>query len=317
MLTAMSARLQRNLARISQLFTIILAAISLFISLMAYGADEIRIEDARGKVIVLNQPATRIISLAPHIVENLFAIGADSTIVGVTAYSDYPAAANNIEVIGTYKQFDIERILELQPDIIVGWLSGNPGDAIESLERLGLPVFLSEPRTIEDVARELRNLGRLTGRDSMAQEVASRFTEQMKQITDRYSARTSVKVFYQVWNDPLITLNGDHLISKLIEGCGAVNIFADLDQLAPRIGIEAVLDRNPDVILAGSKDSESSASVPASLKAWSRYPFLSATAHNNLFQLNPDLLQRHTTRLVDGMDDLCKHIDTARQRLTR
>jgi iron complex transport system substrate-binding protein len=270
----------------------------------------VEIEDSRGIRISLDRPAQRIISLAPHLTENLFAIGAGERLVGVTSFSDYPPEAANIEVIGSYKDFDIERIVELGPDLVVGWLSGNPVEAVAKLERLGVPVFLSEPRDPPDVAREIRLLGALTGLEPDAKRVSDRFMKTVSALSGKFARRSRVSVFYQVWSDPLITLNGDHLVSKLIDGCGGVNIFDELAPLAPRVSIESVIERNPEAIITGGTGAES----PNEFNAWKRFPFLIAVQRDNLFHVNADLLQRHTTRLAQGMADLCEQIDRARAR---
>ena len=251
----------------------------------------------------------RIVALAPHLTENLFAIGAGSLLVGVASFSDYPPKAGDIEVIGSDREFDIERIVELQPDLVVGWLTGNPAEATRKLEALGITVFLSEPGDPGDVADEIRTLGLLTGRETEATRVADRFLERISALRQRFASRAPVSVFYEVWGDPLITLNGDHLVSTLIEGCGGVNVFADLDALAPRIGVESVIRRNPDVIIAGG----AGARRPDWLDDWNRFPFLEAVRRGNVFHVNADLVQRHTTRLAAGMAELCERIDRARE----
>ncbi len=271
---------------------------------------EIRVPDDRGETLVLDAPATRIISLAPHLTENLFAIGAGDSLVGVTTYSNYPPAAARIEIIGTYKDFDIERIVELDPDVVLGWTSGNPDEPIRRMQRIGLPLFLSEPREPAHVAEELRKLGALTGREAVAGKVADDFMHRITALRARYAHRDPVTVFYEVWNDPLITLNGEHLISKLLTGCGAVNVFAELASLAPRVSVEAVLERDPEAIITGGMGDRR----PEWLADWLRYDFLRAAARDNLFHVHPDLVQRHTTRLADGMAALCELVETARGR---
>ncbi len=266
--------------------------------------------DDRGRTLHLEQPARRIISLAPHLTENLFAIGAGDRLVGVTTFSDHPPGARRIEIIGTYKDFDIERIIELDPDVVFGWISGNPAEPVARMDALGLPMFLTEPREIEHVAGEILRLGHLTGLDAEARRVAADFEARIDSIRRLYSKRDIVPVFYQVWHDPLITLSGDHLISKLITGCGGRNVFDDIDALAPRVGVEAVLARDPEAIITGGAGNVR----PEWLDEWHRYGFLLAAKRDNLFHVNPDIVQRHTTRLADGMAALCEIIDTARRR---
>lgn len=271
---------------------------------------DIRVTDDRGAVIVLDRPATRIVSLTPHLTENLFSLGAGDRLVGVTTFSNHPPAARDIEIIGTNRDFDIERIAQLQPDIVLGWISGNPSEPVSRIERLGLPVYLTEPRDAEDLASELTRLGVLTGLSENATRVADRFMQRILELRSRYSGRDPVAVFYEVWNDPLITLNGEHIVSKLLHDCGAYNVFGDLATLAPKVSVEAVLARDPEAIITGGMGDKR----PEWLDDWERYDFLRAVRHDNLFHVHPDLTQRHTIRLAQGMEAMCESIETARQR---
>ena len=144
-------------------------------------------------------------------------------------------------------------------------------------------------------------------------EVADAFMENISRLRNRYADREVVRVFYQIWNEPVITLGGDHLISKLITDCGGVNIFADVSSLAPRVSIESVLERDPEAIITGGMGDQR----PAWLDEWKRYDFLSAARNEHLFHVHPDLVQRHTTRLADGMRILCEQIDTVRRQRAR
>ncbi len=302
------ARISRDRSR-----TIAARLLALLFALPLVATATIEVTDDRGETLVLDAPARRVISLSPHLTENLFAIGAGDRLVGVTSFSNYPPAALDIEIIGTYKDFDIERIIELEPDVVFGWISGNPATPIERMQAIGLPLFLTEPREPEHVAGEIERLGIITGLVEQSATVADTFMRRIDDLRTRYSNRSPVTVFYQVWNEPLITLGGDHLISKLIAGCGGVNVFAGLSALAPRVGVESVLERNPEAIITGGMGTRR----PEWLDEWKRYEFLRAAADDNLFHVHPDLVQRHTTRLAEGMQALCEQIDTVRRRRAR
>jgi iron complex transport system substrate-binding protein len=274
-------------------------------------AEPLVLQDGRGKSIRISQPVARIVSLAPYITENLFAIDAGDLLVGVTQYSDFPAAANKIEQVGTYKSFDFERIVDLEPDIVIGWISGNPSAHISKLESLGLTVFLTEPQTPENVAEDLRALGQISGKISKANAVANKYLTRISALRQTYSRRPPVQVFYQVWNNPLITLNDQHIISNLIRGCGGINVFGSLNTLAPKVGLESILAKDPDTIIASGMDK----SRPEWLDDWRRYDFMQAVKLGNLYHVHPDILQRHTIRLADGMSELCDRIDKARRKI--
>jgi iron complex transport system substrate-binding protein len=266
----------------------------------------IAVRDDTGRRVSVAKPAQRIISLAPHVTELLFAAGAGALIVGTPEYSDYPKAAKRIPRIGNASGLDLERIVALRPDLIVAWQSGNPSWVLERILQSKMTIFLSEPRKIEDIASNLERLGLLTGNAEVARRASRHFLERYHGLQSRYAQRPPVTVFYQVWSDPLMTINGAHLISSVIRLCGGVNVFADLPILVPRIGIEAVLQAQPQVIVAaGAKDSQA-------LAGWRKWPQLQAVRKGNLFLIPYDEIARHTPRVLDGAERLCIALDQAR-----
>ena len=273
------------------------------------GAD-IKVTDDSGQQLSLQQPARRIVSLAPHITEQLFAVGAGEQVVGVSAYSDFPAAANTIQRIGDGGGLDIEAIVALQPDLVVAWQSGNPAAQIARLQALGLTVFISEPGELGEVVTTLQRLGELAGSEEVAQAVIERFNRRLAGLRARHKDKAPVSVFYQVWDTPLMTINGDHLISDVIRLCGGVNVFSGLSQLAPQIGIESVLTRNPRVIIAADRGPVGG----DVLTGWWRWSNMSAVRDGNLFTVPGDALVRHTPRILDGAERVCKILDQVRKR---
>ena len=271
---------------------------------------DIVVKDDTGQEVRLKQPARRIVSLAPHITEVLFAAGAGERVVGTVSYSDYPQAAKSIALVGTYTQFDLEAIVALKPDLVIGWFSGNLPASIDKLRRLGLPVFLSQPDHIEDVARTLEQFGRLAGSETIADAAARRFREHHAQLQARYANRPPVEVFYEVWNQPLMTINGHQIISDILRLCGAHNVFAELPTLAPQVTEESVLAANPEAIIASGMGE----ARPEWLDQWKHWPQLIAVARGNLFFVPPQLIQRHTPRMLDGAERACADIETARTR---
>ncbi len=271
---------------------------------------EISLKDDAGTVVRLPEPARRIVSLAPHITETLFAAGAGSRIVGAVEYSDYPAAARAISRVGGYSRFDLEMITALKPDLVIAWISGNPPAQIEQLRALGLRLFMVQPNRIEDVATSLERFGVLAGTASVAGPLAQNLRERLNVLRQRYSSRPPVRVFYQIWRQPLLTVGGSQVISDVIRLCGGVNVFADLKPLAPTVSVEAVLTANPEVIIvSGQGESRNDRDSD-----WKQWKSMNAVAQGNLFFINPDLMQRHTPRLVDAADQLCNHLETARSR---
>lgn len=264
--------------------------------------------DDTGRRVVLEQPARRIVSLAPHVTELLFAAGAGERVVAAVSYSDYPEAARALPRVGAYDRFSIEQVLAHDPDLVVGWQTGNPEGSLERLRRLGPALFVTEPRGLEDIASNLERLGRLAGTDEVAARAAARFRERLEALLARYAGRPRLEVFYEIWNDPLMTVNGEHLISAIIRGCGGRNVFADLPAIASRISVEAVLARDPEVVIASGMDAER----PEWLDEWKQWPELAAVRRNQLYFIPPDTLQRHTPRVLEGMERMCRVLEDAR-----
>lgn len=264
--------------------------------------------DDTGHLVRLAQPARRIISLAPHTTELLFAAGAGPYLVGVSHYSDYPAAAKNIRSIGSIRAADLETIITLKPDLVVAWHSGNSTSQVARLRQLNIPVFESQPNNFEMIATSMKRLAALTGTEIVGEKSASDFRARWHALEQQYRNRSSVSVFYQIWSQPLTTLNGNHMVSTVLRTCGGRNIFADLPQLAPSVSVEAVLAADPDAILTPSDAKD------APLKSWQRFSRMKAVAANNLFVVNADWLNRAGPRIVDATAEVCKTLDIVRTR---
>jgi iron complex transport system substrate-binding protein len=271
---------------------------------------EIAVADDTGSIVRLAAPAKRIVSLAPHITETLFAAGAGDRLVGAVEYSDYPPAAKALPRTGGYSKLDLEAIAVLKPDLAVGWVSGNAPASIERLRALGVAVFLTQPDRIDDVARDIARYGELAGTSATARAAAADYRARIDALRARHAARPPVRTFYQVWKQPLLTVGGGQIISDVIRLCGGENVFASLKALAPAISAEAVLAANPEAIVASGMD----AARPEWLDDWKQWVSLTAVKRDNLFFVPPDLIQRHTPRLVEGAARLCAHLETARDR---
>lgn len=268
----------------------------------------IEVKDGAGATVTLAQPARRIVTLAPHATEMVFAAGAGDHIVGASDYSDYPPAANAIPRIGGSHQIDTERLLALRPDLLVVWQGGNGERQLEPLRRLGVPVYRSEPKRLDDIPDEVERLGKLTGTEASAQAAASAMRVRLAALAERNRGKAPVSVFYQVWDQPLYTLNGRQIVSDAIRLCGGINVFADLAALAPTVSVEAVLQKNPEVIVRGGEGGDKA----PGLAMWKRYPVLLATQRGNLYTVRSDLMTRAGPRMVDGAEALCGALEQAR-----
>ncbi len=276
----------------------------------AAAAAEIRLTDDAGRSVALKQPARRIISLTPHMTELLFAAGAGARVVGTVEYSNYPHEAQRIARIGDSAQLDLERIVALKPDLVVVWQYGNAQRQLDKLLRLGIPVYYNEPRRLPDIARAIEQLGRLAGTEAVALPAARAFVARVAELRRRYAGRAPVTLFYQIWDWPLLTVNGEHLISDVIGLCGGRNVFAGLKPRTPEISTEAVLAADPEAI--GGVTAE--AGQAGNLDAWKQWPRLRAVARGNLFVIDSDLISRNTPRILDGAEQLCEHLAAARAR---
>ncbi len=288
----------------------LLASVLLASCLTHYAHAEISVRDDSGAMVSLKQPAQRVISLAPHVTELLFAAGGGKQVVGVVAYSDFPAAAKAIAQVGDNRQWDMERIIALKPDLLVVWQHGNSEQQIAALRKLGVPLFHSEPKKLDQIADSVAKLGRLLGTDQIAEQQAKTMRSQLQELRQQYSKRAPVRLFYQVWDKPLYTLNGKQIVSDAMQVCGAENVFAALPITAPNVSIEAVLKENPEVIISGEKNNQAG----DGLAMWQAYASLLATKRGNLLPINGDLLSRSGPRMLEGTKMLCELLDKVRQK---
>lgn len=291
-----------------------LPALALLVALAPFAHADVTTRDDAGNAVTLPAPAQRVISLAPHATELVYAAGGGAKLVGTVTYSDYPPAAQAVPRVGDNKALDLERIAALKPDLIVVWRHGNAERQTDALRALHIPLFFSEPRHLDDVATSLRRLGSLFGTEPVADAAAASFSRDIAALRARYAARPPVTLFFQVWDRPLTTLNGAHLFNDVITLCGGRNVFAALKPLAPAVTDEAVLAANPEAIVTTRAGATRSDAPLPSLARWRAWPALTAVARNNLFAIDGDLLTRPSPRIAQGAAALCEDLDAARAR---
>ncbi|MGF2735671.1 cobalamin-binding protein [Marinobacter sp. DUT-1] len=296
--------------RANRLLITVVAGLGLTLTASVSAAD-LCATDALDRHVCLPEPAERVVSLSPGATELLFSAGAGDSVVAVSAWSDYPVPAAELPQVGDSNRLDLEAIVGLSPDLVVAWTDGNSRAQLDRLADLGVPVFWLAPREFEDIARAVETLGGLTGHTPVAERAAAEFREGFSTLQATYRDSAPVRVFYQVWDQPLMTVNGDELISKAIALCGGTNVFADLSRLVPRISVETVLAADPEVIItAGRGDSDRDW-----LASWQSYSSVTAVARDNLYLVSPSLLQRPTFRMLEGARELCGILEQARARL--
>jgi iron complex transport system substrate-binding protein len=264
--------------------------------------------DDRGVSVTWSAGPERIVALSPHLVEIAYAAGAGAQLAAAVRFSDYPPDAARLPRVGDAARIDLERVLAIKPDLVLGWRSGNPAGDLQRLERRGFRVFVTEPRRLTDIARVLRLIGTLAHTREVAETAAARFEAELEMLRAKYGGRAPVRVFYEIWHRPLLTVNGAHVISDAIALCGGVNVFSEVPVLTPSVSLEAVLQARPQIILGGSSAMEEDDLA----SEWRRAP---ATALREIPVrfVAPDLIQRQTPRLAQGARRICEHIDEARR----
>lgn len=275
-----------------------------FLILLHSAYAELLVQDDMAQQLALPKPATRIISLAPDITEDLFAIGVGANVVGVIAGSDYPQAAKDKTIVGSYSGLDLERIITLQPDLIVTW-SNAFARQILILRQLKIPVYVATPVQLEDVPRTIINLGILTGHQQQAFALAADFKQQLVTLNNQYHSNKPVKVFYQLGSYSLMTLNKKSWVNQVISLCGGQNIFADAKIIAPEVSWEAIINANPEIVLTDAKQLDWR-------NHWQAWPMIDAVKNKRLYSIDPDLIDRAGPRLIEGVKRICELIATER-----
>jgi iron complex transport system substrate-binding protein len=287
---------------------IALAALALLLLAAPAAAAPVRATDDTGALVELARPAQRIVSLAPHATELLFAAGAGAHVIAVLKGSDAPAEARRLPIIGDVNGLDLERIIAQAPDLAVTWPYTTPGQ-VALLRARGIAIFTTDARSVDDIARDLAALGTLAGTASQANAAAAGMRTKAAALARAAQGKPPLRVFYQVSGTPIFTISGGHLIERALADCGGVNVFAGSPIPAPQVDVEAVLAQRPDVIFAAT----AGAVRPDWLDGWKAWPQLPAVRKGNLFVVDADRLHRAGPRFVEGMEQLCGALAAARR----
>lgn len=273
-------------------------------------AGPITVTDDAGRQVTLQKPANRIVSLAPHITEVLFAIGAGNKVVGTTHYSDYPEAALKVPRIGGYDKVNLEKVVTLKPDLIIAWQSGNNARTNQRLEQMGYPVYYSEPESLKDIAANMATLGKLSGLEQQGLEKQQAFLARYEQLKQLNSNKEELKIYYEVWQNPRYTLGGSHFSREIFNLCGARNLFEDVAEKAPIVSLEAIITRNPDVILTGDRHGEEN--LQALRNHWLQWPQITAVKKSQIYYVDADIFTRSSPRALDAAAHLCELLGAIR-----
>ncbi len=281
----------------------------LVLILVSFTAQALSVEDDAGRQVSLEQPARRIVTLAPHLTEQLFSLGVGERVIATVEYSDYPKEALSIPRIGGAEEMSAEVILALQPDLVVAWDSGSPVEVLALLESLGVVVYRASSQSLLGVSKTLSDLAVLTQQSEVATPLIAAFDADIEKVVSLYRNKRTVSVFYQLWYEPLMTANKQQMINEMITLCGGRNLFANQREVVPQTSVESIVVLSPEVILAPEQGT------PINWQErWLAWPEISAVRQQHLYTLNADLVNRPTLRSVQGLRQVCHLLDKVRTR---
>jgi iron complex transport system substrate-binding protein len=273
-------------------------------------ADEIAVVDDAGRVVRLSAPAMRLISLSPHITEMLFTLGIGDRIVGTVRFSDFPPGAASIQRLGDAFTINIEMLIQLEPDLVIAWRSGGSGRTIRKIESLGVPVYFNEASSLDGIGASAARIAILAGIEEAGAGIADQHMRKLQWLREQHESEPKVKIFYQISDLTLYTVNRHHLIGEAIAICGGDNIFANSMIKVPQVGIEAVISAGPELIVF-SRGGESDAKDHW-ISRWRPFKSIPAVANGHLYSLPADIIARPSFRMVSGIEKLCEFMDLAR-----
>jgi iron complex transport system substrate-binding protein len=281
-------------------------------ALCAVVRAEVAVRDGTGAAVALPHPAARIVTLAPHAAELVYAAGAGSKLVGVLAHSDWPAEARSLPRVGDAAGLDVERIVALKPDLVVTWPYTVPAQ-VAKLRSFGIGVYTTDARSTREITDDVERLATLAGTSAAAAPVVADMRARTAALAHRRDGLRVVRVFYQLGDRPMYTVGSPQLITQALQACGGANVFGAVDVAAPLVNVEAVLASRPEAILAGTEHARH----PPWLDAWKAWPAVPAVRAGNLYAVDAMLLHRPGPRFLDGVEQLCATLDRARAALAR
>ncbi len=288
----------------------IVIALAMFAS--APAPADIVVRDGIGATVALPRAARRVVSLAPHATELLYDAGAGPAIVGALSHSDWPPEARALPRVGDAAALDVERIVALEPDLVVTWPFTIPSQ-VAQLRAFGIPIYTTDTRSIRGIADEIERLAALAGTTASAAPRVTALRARVDALERQRVGARVVRVFYQLGDKPMYTVGGPQLISQALRVCGGENVFGAATVAAPLVGVEAVLAAQPEAVVAGTEHGRR----PVWLDAWQEWPALPAVRAGNLYAVDAMLLHRPGPRFIDGVEQICATLDRARAALAR
>jgi iron complex transport system substrate-binding protein len=278
-------------------------------------AQAATVTDDAGRKVATDPPAQRIVSLAPNLTELVHAVGAGDRLVAVGEGSDHPPQVSALPRVADHQRIDIERLVALKPDLVLVWHSGNTMRELAQLDEAGVRLFRLEPRRLDDIPRALERLGLLLHRPEAGRARAQALRRELDDLSRRHAGSAAVRVFYQVWSRPLLTLSDRHLVSDVIRTCGGRNVFGALTPLVPELSIESVVQADPQVMLTAVQGIEPPrrAADHGAFSQWTRLGATTAVRGGWLYTLPADLVVRGGPRIADGVRAVCSVLDEVRR----
>lgn len=287
----------------------ILPMLMFALSWWAGAALAITLTDEAGRQVQVPEHSERIVSLAPGITEILFALGAGNRVVGVTQFSNYPPKVEKLAKVGSYVHLNIEKILALQPDLVIGIKDGNPKAVVERLSALGIPAFIINPKSLDHIIDTIRNIGQVIGAEETASSLTKQMAQRMREVDRRVEGAPRPKVFFQIGIDPIISAGRGTFIDALIQRAGGLNVTA-IKAGYPHLNVEHVLIAQPDIIFISSMARNQ---VFEKVKQfWQQWPDIPAVKNDSIYIIDSDTLDRPSPRIVDGLETLARLIHPER-----
>jgi len=282
----------------------------IFLTPLVSDAGTLKLKDEVGREVTFSFPPKRIVSLAPNITEILFNLGLDEEVVGVSIHCNYPEKAKSRVRVGSYISIDFERVISLKPDLIIATGAGNPREMVERLERLGFPSFVIFPKRFEDVLQSIRHLGRVSAKEREALSIIESMQRRKEKVAERTKTLYRPKVFLQIGESPIVTVGKGSFGDDLIRLAGGENVAGKDKEMYPRLGMEEILKRSPEVILISSMNPKGD--YERILREWARWKMIPAVKQGRIHLIDSDLIDRPSPRIIEGLEEMARLIHPGR-----
>lgn len=286
--------------------------VSTFIWTFVSHAASLKLRDEVGREVTFPFPPKRIVSLAPNITEILFSLGLDEEVVGISIHCNYPEKAKGRTRVGSYLSIDYERVISLRPDLIIATGAGNPREMVERLEKLGFPAFVIFPKRFDDVLKSIHHLGQVVAREQEALSLVASMNRRREGVVDLTRGHSRPKVFLQIGESPIVTVGRGSFGDDLIHLAGGENVAGKDREMYPRLGMEEILKRSPEVILISSMNPKGD--YERVIREWERWKMIPAVKRGRVHLIDSDLIDRPSPRIIDGLEQMAKFLHPERFR---